>query len=65
MAVVKAPPDVTINSDDIRAFLRPPITKYKVPRHITFHASLSREESGTNFKRRPRDPYWEAKGRRI
>ena len=65
MAVVEAAPDARISVDDIIAFLGPRIAKYKVPRHITFHASLPPEESGKIFKRRLRDPYWEAKGRRI
>jgi len=65
MAVVEAAPDATISVDDIIAFLGPRIAKYKIPRHITFHASLPREESGKIFKRRLRDPYWEAMGRRI
>ena len=51
--------------DDIVAFLRPRIANYKIPRTITFQASLPREESGKIFKRRLRDPFWEAKGRRI
>jgi long-chain acyl-CoA synthetase len=39
--------------------------KYKIPRHITFEASLPREESGTIFKRRLCDPFWAATGRQI
>jgi long-chain acyl-CoA synthetase len=65
MAVVEAAPDATISADDIVAFLGPRIAKYKIPRHITFHASLPREDSGKIFKRRLRDPFWEAIGRRI
>jgi long-chain acyl-CoA synthetase len=65
MAVVEAAPDATINTDDILAFLRPRIANYKIPRTITFQASLPREESGKIFKRRLRDPFWEAVGRRI
>jgi long-chain acyl-CoA synthetase len=65
MAVIEAAPDAKIGAEDIIAFLGPRIAKYKVPRHITFHASLPREESGKIFKRRLRDPYWEALGRRI
>jgi long-chain acyl-CoA synthetase len=65
MAVVEAAPDATISADDIVAFLGPRIAKYKIPRQITFHASLPREESGKIFKRRLRDPFWEAIGRRI
>jgi long-chain acyl-CoA synthetase len=65
MAVVEAAPDATISADDIRAFLRPRLARYKVPRDITFQDSLPREESGKIFKRRLRDPFWESTGRRI
>ena len=65
MAVVEAAPGVAINADAIRAFLGQRIAKYKIPRNITFQDSLPREESGKIFKRRLRDPFWEATGRRI
>jgi long-chain acyl-CoA synthetase len=65
MAVVEAAPDAAVSADDIRAFLGPRIAKYKIPRHITFQASLPREESGKIFKRRLRDPFWTATGRQI
>jgi long-chain acyl-CoA synthetase len=65
MAVVEAAPDVAVNADLIRAFLGERIANYKIPRTITFQDSLPREESGKIFKRRLRDPFWEATGRRI
>jgi long-chain acyl-CoA synthetase len=65
MAVIEAAPDAGISADDIRVFLRQRIANYKVPRNIIFQDSLPREESGKIFKRRLRDPFWEAKGRRI
>jgi long-chain acyl-CoA synthetase len=65
MAVVEAAPDAAISADDVRAFLGQRIAKYKIPRNVTFRDSLPREESGKIFKRRLRDPFWEASGRHI
>jgi long-chain acyl-CoA synthetase len=65
MAVVETAPGAVIGADEIRAFLRQRIAKYKIPRHVTFQDSLPREESGKIFKRQLRDPFWEATGRRI
>jgi long-chain acyl-CoA synthetase len=53
------------NAEEVQAFLRSRIANYKVPRVITFHDSLPREESGKIFKRLLREPYWAAAGRRI
>jgi len=49
----------------VQAFLRERIANYKVPRVVTFHEELPREESGKIFKRRLREPYWAGVGRRI
>jgi long-chain acyl-CoA synthetase len=65
MAVVEAAPGALIGADDIRGFLAERIARYKIPRNITFQDSLPREESGKIFKRRLRDPFWDAAGRRI
>jgi long-chain acyl-CoA synthetase len=65
MAVVEPAPDATISAEEVRAFLGKRIASYKVPRNITFQESLPREESGKIFKRRLRDPFWKATGRRI
>jgi long-chain acyl-CoA synthetase len=53
------------SAEQIQAFLRERIANYKVPRVVTFHDSLPREESGKIFKRLLREPYWAATGRRI
>jgi len=65
MAVVEKAPEAAIDASDVRAFLETRVAKYKVPRRIAFETSLPREESGKIFKRRLRDPFWEAAGRRI
>ena len=53
------------DADQIQAYLRSRIANYKVPRVVSFHESLPREESGKIFKRLLREPYWTGAGRRI
>ncbi|HYL88961.1 MAG TPA: AMP-binding protein [Burkholderiales bacterium] len=52
-------------AEQVQDFLRSRIANYKVPRVVTFHDTLPREESGKIFKRLLREPYWAAAGRRI
>ena len=47
------------------AFLTGRIAGYKHPRLVVFHDSLPREDTGKIFKRKLREPYWDAAGRRI
>jgi len=49
----------------VQSFLRERIAGYKVPKVVTFHDALPREESGKIFKRLLRAPYWEKAGRKI
>jgi long-chain acyl-CoA synthetase len=53
------------DAEQIQSFLRERIANYKVPRVVSFHESLPREESGKIFKRLLREPYWSGAGRRI
>jgi long-chain acyl-CoA synthetase len=55
----------SVEAEDVKRYLQERIANYKVPRVVTFHAELPREESGKIFKRRLRAPYWEKSGRRI
>jgi long-chain acyl-CoA synthetase len=64
-AAIEPMPGSRPDADTIRAFLEARISKYKVPRRIDFHAALPREDSGKIFKRRLRDPFWQAAGRKI
>ena len=64
-AAVQSEPGSFLQAEDIRRYLQEKIANYKVPKLITFHAELPREESGKIFKRRLRAPYWEKAGRRI
>ena len=54
-----------VTDSEIQDYLRQRIASYKMPRLVSFHESLPREESGKIFKRLLRDPYWAAAGRRI
>jgi long-chain acyl-CoA synthetase len=49
----------------VHSFLRERLADFKVPRMIRFDTNLPREDSGKIMKRKLRDPYWEATGRRI
>jgi long-chain acyl-CoA synthetase len=64
-AAVQTEPEVKLQSEDVRRYLTERIAGYKVPRVVTFHDELPREESGKIFKRRLRAPYWEKSGRKI
>ncbi|ABF12387.1 acyl-CoA synthetase [Cupriavidus metallidurans] len=64
-AAVELMPGAELSASDIQKYLESHLAKYKVPRRIDFHASLPREDSGKIFKRRLRDPFWQAVGRKI
>jgi long-chain acyl-CoA synthetase len=64
-AAVQTEPGIILEEEAVRAYLAGHLAGYKVPRVVTFHADLPREESGKIFKRRLREPYWEKSGRRI
>ncbi len=49
----------------MRAFLKPRLADYKLPKRVVFHAQLPREDTGKIFKRKLREPYWEGMARRI
>ena len=53
------------SAEEVQQFLRSRLAHYKVPRLVSFHDALPREESGKIFKRLLRDPYWATAGRRI
>ena len=49
----------------LREFARERLAGYKVPRSIDFHAELPRTPAGKLTLRRLKEPYWQARGRRI
>jgi long-chain acyl-CoA synthetase len=64
-AAVQTEPGFPVDGKAVRDFLCARIADYKVPRLVSFHDELPREESGKIFKRRLRAPYWEKSGRKI
>ena len=64
-AHVEPEPGAARNADAVRAHLAVQLADYKIPRTIVFDSVLPREDSGKIYKRRLRDPYWRAAGRRI
>lgn len=64
-AAIQLGEGAALTADTVRDWLAPRVAKYKLPRVVTFHDSLPREETGKIFKRKLRDPYWEKTGRAI
>jgi long-chain acyl-CoA synthetase len=64
-AAVQSKPGEALSDKSVQEFLRARISGYKVPRVVTFHEALPREDSGKIFKRLLRAPYWARAGRRI
>ena len=64
-AAVQPAPGAAPTAAEVQAFLRERIAGFKVPRLVTFHDALPREDSGKIFKRRLRDPYWAGRARRV
>jgi len=64
-AAVQALPGFTITAEAVRDWLRGRISGFKVPRVVTLHEQLPREDTGKIFKRRLRDPYWAGRTRRV
>ena len=58
-AAVECEPGRRPSATDLQSFLRDRIARYKVPRTITFHASLPRLDNGKLYKHALRAPYWE------
>lgn len=65
LAAVELAPQARLTEEDVKRYLHQRIAGYKVPRLVTFHESLPREDTGKIFKRRLREPYWQGKTRRV
>ncbi len=51
--------------EELLAFCRERLAKFKLPRSIDFIEEMPRDPNGKLFKRRLRDPYWEGRDRAI
>ncbi len=65
LAAIQPEPGAVVNADTVRAYLKPRLADYKLPRRVTLHEQLPREDTGKVFKRRLREPYWAGQQRRI
>ncbi|NNL66708.1 MAG: AMP-binding protein [Myxococcales bacterium] len=52
-------------AEEILAFGRERMAKYKLPRSIDFEDELPRHDSGKLYTRKLRDPYWQGRERKI
>jgi len=64
-AAVQPSPGADLTPDAVQEWLKPRLAGYKVPRTVTLHESLPREDTGKIFKRKLRDPYWQGQARKI
>ncbi|MGK2957500.1 MAG: AMP-binding protein [Acidimicrobiales bacterium] len=64
-AAVQPLPGALLTEEEVRTHVRANHASFEVPRIVTFHEALPREDSGKIFKRRLRDPYWIDAGRSI
>jgi long-chain acyl-CoA synthetase len=52
-------------AEEIIAFSRDKLAKFKLPKSIDFVAEMPRDPNGKLYKRKLRDPYWEGRERAI
>jgi len=65
VAAVEPAPGSSLSAGEVIDFLRARIAGYKVPRLVTFHERLPREDTGKIFKKRLREAHWRGHGRVI
>ena len=58
-------PGVVLAPEAVRDWVHQRMAGYKVPRIVTLHDILPREDTGKIFKRKLREPYWEGRARRV
>jgi acyl-CoA synthetase (AMP-forming)/AMP-acid ligase II len=64
-AIVVLKPGSTVEADDLIAFARERIARYKLPRSVEFVKSLPRNATGKLLRRTLREPYWAGHARRV
>jgi long-chain acyl-CoA synthetase len=64
-AHLEVDPATELTEESVRDHVAARLSAYKIPRVVVFDDQLPREESGKIFKRRIREPYWQAAGRSI
>jgi len=64
-AAVQPAPGAALTAESVRAWLHERIAGYKVPKVVSLHEHLPREDTGKLFKRKLREPYWAGRARRV
>jgi long-chain acyl-CoA synthetase len=64
-AAVQPAPGAALDAGAVRRWLHERIAGYKVPKVVSLHEQLPREDTGKIFKRRLREPYWAGRTRRV
>jgi acyl-CoA synthetase (AMP-forming)/AMP-acid ligase II len=64
-AVVQLRPGAKTTAEELISFTAERLAGYKKPRSVDFVEELPRDAAGKLLKRRIREPYWAASGRRI
>jgi acyl-CoA synthetase (AMP-forming)/AMP-acid ligase II len=64
-AAVQPRPGAALTAEAVVRFARRHLADYKVPREVSFHAQLPRDQAGKLLKRVLREPHWAGRGSRI
>jgi long-chain acyl-CoA synthetase len=64
-AAVQLSEGAMLSAEDVQAYLKSRLATFKVPKIVSFHAQMPREDTGKIFKRKLREPYWAGADRRI
>ncbi len=64
-AVIQRQPGASVTEADVKAYLKPHLSGFKIPKTIDFSMDLPREDSGKIFKRKLREPFWANRATRI
>ncbi|MBL8341519.1 MAG: AMP-binding protein [Rubrivivax sp.] len=64
-AAVQPAPGSSLTPEAVRAYLHQRLAGFKVPKVVTLHEALPREDTGKIFKRLLREPYWAGRSRRV
>ena len=57
VAAIQAEPGTCLGPEDVKSFIRKNMANFKVPKFVTFHDKLPREDSGKIYKRKLRESY--------
>jgi long-chain acyl-CoA synthetase len=64
-AAVELRPGSDLTAEEVIAFSRAAMAGYKVPREVSFHSALPRDQAGKLLKRALRDPHWAGRPARV